>query len=167
MFILMFFIKLEKFSATISSAILTCPFLSSFGTPMRVCWYTWWCPTDPLVSVHLYSIFFFFLIFRFDNFCTPIFKFANSSFGLLKSVFECPLWILRLPRWLSDKNLPANAGDMRDAGLTPGLKRSPGVGNAAHSSVHDWKTPWTEEPGWLQSMGSQRVGCNWACTVNF
>ena len=28
---------------------------------------------------------------------------------------------------------------------------------AAHSSVLAWKIPWTEEPGRLQSMGSQRV----------
>ena len=29
---------------------------------------------------------------------------------------------------------------------------------APHSSVLTWKIPWTEEPGRLQSMGSQRVG---------
>ena len=29
---------------------------------------------------------------------------------------------------------------------------------AAHSSVLAWKTPWIEEPGRVQSMGSQRVG---------
>ena len=29
---------------------------------------------------------------------------------------------------------------------------------AAHSSTIAWKIPWTEEPGRLQSMGSQRVG---------
>ena len=29
---------------------------------------------------------------------------------------------------------------------------------AAHSSIHAWKIPWTEEPGGLQSMGLQRVG---------
>ena len=29
---------------------------------------------------------------------------------------------------------------------------------ATHSSIHDWEIPWTEEPGGLQSMGSQRVG---------
>ena len=28
---------------------------------------------------------------------------------------------------------------------------------AAHSSIVAWKSPWTEEPGRLQSMGSQRV----------
>ena len=29
---------------------------------------------------------------------------------------------------------------------------------ATHSSVLAWKIPWTEEPGRLHSMGSQRVG---------
>ena len=29
---------------------------------------------------------------------------------------------------------------------------------ATHSITPDWKIPWTEEPGRLQSMGSQRVG---------
>ena len=28
---------------------------------------------------------------------------------------------------------------------------------AIHSSILDWEIPWTEEPGGLQSMGSQRV----------
>ena len=28
---------------------------------------------------------------------------------------------------------------------------------ATHSSILAWKIPWTEEPGWLQSMGLQRV----------
>ena len=31
---------------------------------------------------------------------------------------------------------------------------------AIHSSTIAWKNPWTEEPGRLQSMGSQRVGHN-------
>ena len=31
---------------------------------------------------------------------------------------------------------------------------------ATHSSTLDWKIPWTEEPGRLPSMGSQRVGYN-------
>ena len=30
---------------------------------------------------------------------------------------------------------------------------------ATHSSILAWKIPWAEEPGWLQSMGLQRVGC--------
>ena len=32
---------------------------------------------------------------------------------------------------------------------------------ATHSSILAWKIPWTEEPGWLLSMGSQRVGHDW------
>ena len=58
------------------------------------------------------------------------------------------------------KNLPANAGDSRDTGSIPGSGRSPGVGNG-NSSILVWRIiPWTEEPGRLQSMGSQRVGHN-------
>ena len=33
---------------------------------------------------------------------------------------------------------------------------------ATHSSTLAWKIPWTEEPCKLQSMGSQRVGHDWA-----
>ena len=33
---------------------------------------------------------------------------------------------------------------------------------ATHSSILAWRIPWTEEPGGLQSMGSQRVGHDWA-----
>ena len=34
-------------------------------------------------------------------------------------------------------------------------------GTAAYSSILAWEIPWTEEPGGLQSMGSQIVGHNW------
>ena len=37
---------------------------------------------------------------------------------------------------------------------------------APHSSTLAWKIPWTEEPGGLQSMGSQRVGHNWATSLS-
>ena len=56
------------------------------------------------------------------------------------------------------QNPLASAGDARDVGLIPGLGRSPGEGNGNHSSILAWKIPWTEEPGGLQSTGSQRVG---------
>ena len=36
-----------------------------------------------------------------------------------------------------------------------------------HSSTLTWKIPWTEEPGRLQSMGSQRVGHDWATWLHF
>ena len=31
---------------------------------------------------------------------------------------------------------------------------------AIHSSIFAWRIPWTEEPGRVQSMGLQKVGCN-------
>ena len=48
-----------------------------------------------------------------------------------------------------------NAGEL---GLISGSGRSPGEGNATHSSILAWEIPWMEEPGELQSLGSQRVG---------
>ena len=37
---------------------------------------------------------------------------------------------------------------------------------APHSSTLAWKIPWTEEPGGLQSMGSQRVRHDWATSLS-
>ena len=38
-------------------------------------------------------------------------------------------------------------------------------GMATHSSILAWRIPWTEEPGRLQSMASQRVRHNWAANT--
>ena len=38
---------------------------------------------------------------------------------------------------------------------------------AIHSSTLAWKIPWSEKPGRLQSMGSQRVGHDWATSLHF
>ena len=37
---------------------------------------------------------------------------------------------------------------------------------ATHSSILAWRMPWTEEPGGLQSMGSQRVGHDRATSLS-
>ena len=58
------------------------------------------------------------------------------------------------------KNLPANAGDLRDMGSIPRSGRSPGRGHGNLLQYSCLGNPWTEEPGRLQFMGSQRVGCN-------
>ena len=39
-----------------------------------------------------------------------------------------------------------------------GQEDPPEKGMATHSSILAWRIPWTEEPGGLRSMGSQRVG---------
>ena len=55
------------------------------------------------------------------------------------------------------KNPPANSGDVRDMGLIPGSGRSPGRGYGYPLQYSCLENPMTEEPGELQSMGSQRV----------
>ena len=52
------------------------------------------------------------------------------------------------------KNLPANEGD---ASSIPESGRSPEKEMATHSSILAWEIPWLEDPGGLQSMGSQKV----------
>ena len=54
------------------------------------------------------------------------------------------------------KNLPANAGDIRDMGSIPGSKRSPGEGNDNPPQYAAWDAPWTEEPGKIQFIESQK-----------
>jgi len=48
--------------------------------------------------------------------------------------------------------------DCKARGSIPGLGRFPRVGNGNPPSILAWRVPWTEEPGGLQSMVSQRVG---------
>ena len=60
---------------------------------------------------------------------------------------------LGLPGGSVIKSWLANSGDV---GSIPGLGRSLQEEMATHYSVLDWKIPWTEEPGGLQSMGSQK-----------
>ena len=55
------------------------------------------------------------------------------------------------------KNLPANAGDTRDAGSIPRSGRSPGERNGNLLQYYCLEISWREEPGGLQSLGSQRV----------
>ena len=53
------------------------------------------------------------------------------------------------------KNLPA----MQETGVQfPGQKDPLEKEMAIHSRILAWRIPWTEEPGGLQSMGSQGVG---------
>ena len=55
------------------------------------------------------------------------------------------------------KNLPVKAGDIKDA--VQSLDREDPLEEcmATNSSILAWRIPWREEPGGLQSIGSQRV----------
>ena len=59
------------------------------------------------------------------------------------------------PGGSDDKAAAYNAGDL---GSILGWEDPLEMEMATHSSILAWKIPWTEEPGRLQSMGSQRVG---------
>ena len=64
------------------------------------------------------------------------------------------------PKWCSGKEPTCQCRRSRFnpwAGNIP-LKKE----MATHSSILAWEIPRAEEPGWLQSMGSQRVGHDWA-----
>ena len=69
------------------------------------------------------------------------------------TLFNLICKILGFPGGSVVKNPPANEGDTRN--LIPGSGRSPGVGG---NSILAWEILWTEEPGGLQPIGSQRVG---------
>ena len=58
------------------------------------------------------------------------------------------------------KNPPAKTGDTGDSSFDPWVGKIPWR-RKWHSRILAWRIPWTEEPGRLQSMGSQRVGCGW------
>ena len=58
------------------------------------------------------------------------------------------------------KNLPADAGDRKDAVRSLGWEDPLEEGMATHSSILAWRIPWTENASGLQSLGLQRVGHN-------
>ena len=59
------------------------------------------------------------------------------------------------------KNLPANEGDEGSILQEDPLEKE----MATHSSTLAWRIPWREEPGRLQSMGSQRVRHDWVTSL--
>ena len=61
----------------------------------------------------------------------------------------------------------ASAYNAGDPGSIPGSGRSPGEGNGNPLQDARWKIPWMEEPGRLQSMGSQRVRHDWGTSLSF
>ena len=61
--------------------------------------------------------------------------------------------------WLKGKESARSAGD---TGLIPELGGFPGGEMATHSRILAWRIPWTEEPGGLWSIKSQKVRHDWA-----
>ena len=72
----------------------------------------------------------------------------------------CVCGASQVAQWV--KNLPA-VQEMQETWVwSLGWKDSLGKEMATYSSIFAWRIPWTEEPGRLQSMGSQGAGHNWS-----
>ena len=87
------------------------------------------------------------------------FRFCILNGSVICYYFAKILLSLGLPCGSELKNPLANA---RDTGLITGSGRSLGAGNGNPLQYSCRKIPRTEEPGGLQSVGSQRVRHNWA-----
>ena len=69
-------------------------------------------------------------------------------------------WASQVAQWI--KNLPAMQEMQETQVWFLGHEDPLEEGTAPHSSILAWRIPWTEEPGGLQFMGSQRVGHDWS-----
>ena len=65
-----------------------------------------------------------------------------------------PCYAIYFPGGSDGKESACSAGDLV---LIPGSGKFPGEGDLLHSSTLALRIPWTEEPGGLQSMRSQRI----------
>ena len=120
------------------------------------------------ISLTLFSVFFFFIVLSLLQF--NIFYFlVFQSLTFLSDKLSNPFKGLNIR--------------LRDSPVVQRLKRLPGMWEtgvqslgredplekemATHSSTLAWRIPWKEEPGRLQSMGSQRVGHDWVTLLTY
>ena len=91
------------------------------------------------------------------KFCPPyhLCFILSYIYNICRTIF---LWASQVA--LVVKNLLANAGDIRDVGLIPGLGRSPGGGNGTPLQYSCLENSMSRSGG-LQSMGLQRVRHDW------
>ena len=87
--------------------------------------------------------------------CLPWIK-DMTWLDCIQNLWCRPVHLLDFPEGPVAKHLPASAG-MQEIRPQPLSREAPlEKGMAPHSSLLAWKVPWTEEPGRLQSMGSQK-----------
>ena len=108
-------------------------------------WKSW---TMLKVSLSLYPNTFSVLLHSFGEFQHIYIRSLKLSYSSLMSCSFFSLFSVNFQLFL----LPCNQVNSEKA-------------MATHSSALAWKIPWTEEPGRLQSMGSQRVGHDWATST--
>ena len=71
----------------------------------------------------------------------------------------------RILEWVTI-SFPGNLLNQGIKPAFPGLGRSPGKGNGYTLQILAWRIPWTEEPGGLQSLKSQRVRHDWVTNTS-
>ena len=95
----------------------------------------------------------------FWTICTTVFWFLRSGV-----IITSTCTYQGLPQWLSDED-PCAMQEMQILSL--GQREPLEEGMAVHSSILAWRISWTEEPGGLQSVGSERVRDDWARTQTY
>ena len=88
-----------------------------------------------------------------------LFNLIKFHLSLFKNNHLSTLVSMGLPRWLSSKASTMQETQFWSLDPEDPLEEE----MATHSSIPPWKIPWTEEPGGLQSLGSQRFGHDWTC----
>ena len=72
--------------------------------------------------------------------------------------FDVRYVVSGLPWWLSDKKNPPAMQEPQEPWVRSLGQEDPlEEGMTTHSSILAWRIPWTEEPGGLQYIGSERV----------
>ena len=105
------------------------------------------------------------LFLKLENFILKILCLSPVPISRLVQNFLFSFTLYICPHGGSDsKESVCSAGDL---GLIPGSERSPGEGNGSPLQCSCLENPRTEEPGGLQSTGSQRVGHDWANNTFF
>ena len=115
---------------------------------------------DDIQAYHLKKNFFFSFFFDVDHFKTLYWTCYNTASVLCFGFWPRGMWNLRASLVAQMvKNLPT----VQETWVPSlGWGDPLGEGMATHCSILAWRIPWTEEPGGLQSMGSQRVRHDWA-----
>ena len=97
--------------------------------------------------------------------CCHVWAFSSCSKQGLLSSWVCKFLTAVAPLLVAQmvKNLPATQKTWVQSLGPEGLLQK---GMATHSSILAWRSPWTEEHGSLQAMGSQRVEHDWVTNTS-
>ena len=140
---------------------------------LNSCPSSWWC--DPTISSTVVS--FSSCLQSFRASMSQFFASGGQSIGVSASASVLPM---NIQNWFprdSQESSPSPQFKSINSSVLSFLysstltyihdyRKNPEKAMAPHSSTLAWKIPWTGEPGGLQSMGSLRVGHDWATSLS-